>query len=111
MTIRYYDLPHRAMTLRLDIHTSIEQLQLADYYHTAVIPYHDYVIFGIWHGDNQFSSAVYRFDTDDHAIDAPITMVYLHDRFREFSDMGDAVKEGILRAEVIHSEELMKRKV
>ena len=83
--------------------TSIEMLQMDPcFYHSAIIPYHDYVIYGIWHGDrDDFTSALYLFNGDEHTIDETIVLVSID--YRSHSDLGEAVKAALARAD-----ELMK---
>ena len=83
--------------------TSIEFLQMDPcFYHTAIIPYHNFVIVGIWHGDRDvFSSALYSLNGKPLAIDTEITLTVLD--YRSFDDMGEAIKSAISKAD-----ELMK---
>lgn len=112
---RYYSLKNRAMEAGIPVNTTNELLQemcYRDYHYSAVIPYHGFLIFSIHHGvynDSDYSSAVYRFDTDARDIGAPLTLVYLY--YREFDDLGDATKTAIARAELIRSDDLMKGEV
>lgn len=83
--------------------TSIEFLQMDPcFYHTAIIPYHNFVIVGIWHGDrNVFSSALYSLNGEPLAIDTEITLTALD--YRSYDDMGEAIKTAMSKAD-----ELMK---
>ena len=84
---------------------TIEMLQIEPWFHhTAIIPYRDYVILGVWHGireDKDFSFALYRFKGKEHTIESPLTLIHLE--YYAFSDLGEAVKAALARAD-----ELMK---
>ena len=106
-----YSLESRSAAAGIPLRTSIEQLQMERWYMTAVIPYHDYVVLS-WkigmYTEGDCSAAVYHFDSDDHTIEGPLTLVYLY--YREFDDLGDATKTALSRAECLKADELMKER-
>ena len=111
---RYYDLKHRAMAICCPITSTLLELEFRN---TVAFRYHEYIITA-WrfdsrkNPDHKCSSAIYRYSTenpDDNTDGRDANLVYLYDD--DFDDMGEAVKTAILRAEVLYSEELMKRKV
>lgn len=108
-----YNLSARADVNGIKEHTTMEMLQIdPTFYHTAVIPYHDYLVLGIWHGireSGDFSSAVYRFDTNDRTIEGSLSLIML--REKNFDDMGDAVRYGLNYAESCQTQEMMRKKV
>ena len=108
-----YSISHQAMAANIDEHTTMENLELRKYdvYHSAIIPYHDYVIYAVTHCIHGCSSAVYRFDTDKHTIEDPISLIALYYYDSDFDDMGDAVRKAMAYAEANQAHELMKRKV
>lgn len=107
-----YNLSGKAVANGVEEHTSMEMLQFnRRHYHTAIIPYHDYLVFGIWHGIAprlDYSVAVYKFDTDDHTIEGKLSLLTLRE---DFDDMGDAVRYGLNYAESCQAQELMRKKV
>ena len=110
-----FSLSAKASAARLDLHTTFENLQdkqYNPYYHIALFPYHDYVIFAGHRSGNphsDVSSAVYRFDSADHSIEGPVSLLALfHD---EFDDMGDAVKHAMGWCELNQAHELMTKGV
>lgn len=110
-----YSIESRAMAAGLDLHTTIEQLELHGRMgYNLVIPYHDYVIYA-WDPCNgeyleSASVAVYRFDDQNHRQDItfPVSLVYLS--YKEYADIGDAVNIGILRAQALSAQSIMERK-
>lgn len=74
--------------------------------YATIFPYHDYVILAKMHPEtsDECTSAVYRFDTDEHGIDDPCTLVSLD--YRAFHDWGEAVKHGITVADEMMKGEL-----
>ena len=111
-----YSIESRAAAAGLDLHTTIEMLEVSGRMgYNLVFPYHDYVIYA-WDPCNgerleSASVAVYRFDDQNHHQDIsfPVSLVYLS--YKEFSDIGDAVSSGLLRAQALKAQELMRKKV
>ena len=120
MTNRFYSIEHRAMTARIPIHTTQEDLFMNTFNTTdVIIPYHSFIICA-WYSynnecDKHFSFAIYKSDSLTETMtfhdkgklncDDPVTLVYL--RHREFSDIGDAVADAITRTQCIYADILM----
>ena len=102
---RSRSLKSRAEEIFLPMSTSMEMLDISpSWYRIAIIPYHHYVVVGIWHGNDRKTSALYRFASASHSIEDPLNLVYLN--AKAFNDMGEAVKDAINKAD-----ELLNRKV
>ncbi len=98
----------RAAANGVDIHSTMEKLEMSRAYRIAVIPYHDFVICGIQNGASlrpDFAVAVYRFDSEERDIEATLTMLNLFD---DFDDMGEAVRYGFMYVETFKAQEIMK---
>ena len=114
--MRYYSIEHRALAAGIELHTTIETLETSGRKgYNLVFPYHDYVIYA-WDPcngarTNSASVAVYRFNDPNHCQDIsfPVSLVYLS--YQEFSDIGDAVHSGLLRAQALNAQEIMRKKV
>lgn len=106
----YYSLEHCAMRAGIPLHTNIETLSGELGVHDVVFPYHGYTV-AAWHPSKseKCSSAVYAFDGSDHSNHGSISLVYLMEE--EFSDMGEAVKYALTRAELIQADKLMQKEV
>ena len=111
---RYYDLKHRAMAICCPVRSTILELEFRN---GPTFRYHDYIITA-WrfntskNHEGKISSAVYKYDTsnpDNNTDGRDADLMYLYEN--HFDDMGEAVKTAILRSELLHSEELMRRKV
>ena len=111
---RPYSLQGRARAIACPMRSTLLELELRN---GVAFRYHDFIITA-WrfvspkNPDYKCSSAVYRYDMtnpDDDTDGRDADLVYLYDD--DFDDMGEAVKTAILRAELLHSELLMKRKV
>ena len=99
----------RLAKLGINEHTTMEMLDISPaFYRTAVIPYHDYVVHGIHHGTSprfDYSVAIYSFDTADHGIEDPISLI---DYLENFDDLGDAVRAGLNYCECLKAQQIMK---
>ena len=106
----YYSLEHCAMRAGIPLHTDIETLSGELGVHDVVFPYHGYTI-AAWHPSKseKYSSAVYAFDGPERSNNDSISLVYLMEE--EFSDIGEAVKYALTRAELIQADKLMHREV
>lgn len=111
-----YSIKYRALAAGIELHTTIETLETSGRNgYNLVFPYHDYVIYAWDPCDgtrtDSVSVAVYRFDDPDHYQDIsfPVSLVYLS--YQEFSDIGDAVHSGLLRAQALKAQAIMERKV
>ena len=106
----YYSLEHCAMIAGIPLHTDIETLSGELGVHDVVFPYHGYTV-AAWHPSKseKCSSAVYAFDGSDRSNHGSISLVYLMEE--EFSDIGEAVKYALTRAELIQADKLMHMEV
>ena len=112
---RFYSLKHQAMQAGIEYQTTLETLALRCTGMNIVIPYYDYVVYA-WDrcfgtSATEASYAVYKFDrSPDYKYDSetPMTLVYI--LYQNYEHVGTAAKEGILRAEVIHAESIMRKK-
>lgn len=107
---RSFSLEGRAKAISCQLSSTLMDLEFRN---GVAFRYHEYIITS-WnfHHDGKYSSAVYQYDDsnpDDKTAGRDARLVYLYDD--DFDDQGEAVKTAILRAELIHSERLMKKEV
>ena len=103
------------MQAKIEYKTNLENLALRCTGVNIVIPYYDYVVYA-WDycfstSNTEASYAVYKFDhSPDYKYDseAPLTLVYI--LLENYEHVGAAAKEGILRAEILHAESIMRKK-
>lgn len=114
--MEFYSLKHQAAQVMMPLHTDLDHLTSDSCGIHSVIPYHDYVVFAwdVCRGlqEKEASYAVYKFDqSPDYKYDyeSPLSLVFIMPN--AFDHIGPAAKEGILRAEMLRSDDLMKRKV
>lgn len=91
--------------------STIEDLEMYFVSYVAVVPYHDYVVVARLHPETEdaCSYAIYSFDTDDHSIEAPCTMIDI--RYMEYHDMGDAMYHALMLAKALQADKMKGKKV